>query len=139
MSEQNLKFGEATEEQKETVLSKMREHGIMLPNIENWGYNKVVARVDELIAKKTGNSTDTTPDQSETTTTEENTAVIKENLTTEQTNEENETSEQIVENIVENPEGPTTEEPKKKYDGICHICRSAVYDGICSGCGFTLR
>jgi len=27
----------------------------------------------------------------------------------------------------------------KKADGICHICRSKVFDGVCSGCGFTLR
>ena len=48
MVEQNLKFGDASEEQKEVVLSKMRQYGIMLPNIEQWGYAKVVARVDEL-------------------------------------------------------------------------------------------
>lgn len=29
--------------------------------------------------------------------------------------------------------------PARKSEGICHICRSKVYDGVCSGCGFSLR
>lgn len=139
MAEQTLKFGDATPEQKETVLVKMREHGIMLPNLDNWGYQKVVKRVDELIAEKTGNPADTTPVQPEPTTTEENMAVVKENLTTEQTNAENENSEQNVDNVVENNTNEPETTKRQNYDGICHICRSAVYNGVCSGCGFTLR
>jgi len=30
------------------------------------------------------------------------------------------------------------EEPKAKEYKICHICRSKVIDGVCTGCGFTL-
>lgn len=28
---------------------------------------------------------------------------------------------------------------KNKSEGICHICRSKVFNGVCSGCGFSLR
>ena len=28
------------------------------------------------------------------------------------------------------------EKPEPKYDGICHICRSKVISGVCTGCGF---
>lgn len=31
------------------------------------------------------------------------------------------------------------EKPAPKSEGICHICRSKVYNGVCSGCGFSLR
>ena len=31
------------------------------------------------------------------------------------------------------------EAPKAKEVRICHICRSKVIDGICQGCGFTLK
>lgn len=30
-------------------------------------------------------------------------------------------------------------EKAPKSEGICHICRSKVYNGVCSGCGFSLR
>lgn len=41
------------------------------------------------------------------------------------------------------PEKPIKQEKpakkERKSEGICHICRSKVYDGVCSGCGFSLR
>lgn len=42
----------------------------------------------------------------------------------------------------ETPDEPETPEPPKrakKSEGICHICRSKVFNGVCSGCGYKLR
>ena len=140
MADKTMKFGEAPEEQKNEILEKMREHGIMLPNINAWGYDKAVAKVEALIAAKTAQNEPEPPETPEKT---------------EETDEAEKTDN--VQNIVENvensdetpetPEKPEAEPPaeeikeeiKPHYDGLCHICRSAVYDGVCSGCGFTLR
>lgn len=108
MTDKTMKFGEAPEEKKNEILEKMREHGIMLPNINAWGYDKAIAKVEALIAAKTAQNKPETPETHDAPATETPAEEIK-------------------------------EEKKPHYDGLCHICRSAVYDGVCSGCGFTLR
>ena len=48
-------------------------------------------------------------------------------------------------NVEETPEENKDEQPKEKEEkeivrnGICHICRSEVINGKCTGCGFELR
>ena len=48
-------------------------------------------------------------------------------------------------NVEETPEGNKDEQPEEKEEkeivrnGICHICRSEVINGKCTGCGFELR
>ena len=36
----------------------------------------------------------------------------------------------------ENKSAEPTPAPATKCDGICHICRSKVINGVCTGCGF---
>lgn len=143
MADKTMKFGEAPEEQKNEILEKMREHGIMLPNINAWGYDKAVAKVEALIAAKTAQNKPETPDKPETEPEEsENKEADKtENVQNVVENVENsdETPETPEKTEAETPAEEIKEEKKPHYDGLCHICRSAVYDGVCSGCGFTLR
>lgn len=48
-------------------------------------------------------------------------------------------------NVEETPEENKDEQPEEKEEkeivrnGICHICRSEVINGKCTGCGFELR
>lgn len=137
MADKTMKFGEAPEEQKNEILEKMREHGIMLPNINAWGYDKAVAKVEALIAAKTAQNepeTPETPEETDETEKTDNVQNIVENV-----ENSDETPETPDEPATEPPAEEIKEEKKPHYDGLCHICRSAVYDGVCSGCGFTLR
>ncbi len=73
-----------------------------------------------------------------------------ESETAEQTGGEDEAQEKGEGETQENAEEPKAEEPKVeepkkdkpkkekevKVCGICHICRSKVVDGVCTGCGF---
>ena len=53
-------------------------------------------------------------------------------------------SDELPENAEEITEDKAKKLEKKakkaqKSEGICHICRSKVYNGVCSGCGYSLR
>lgn len=50
---------------------------------------------------------------------------------------EGEGEEEKAEAKKEEPKKQTKEKKEPRYDGICHICRSKVLDGVCTGCGFT--
>ena len=151
MADKTMKFGEAPEEQKNEILEKMRKHGIMLPNIDAWGYDKAIARVEALIAAKTAQNepeNPETPDKPEAKPEEsENKGDAEKTENVQNIAENAENVAENAENSDETPDKPEAETPaeeikeekKPHYDGLCHICRSAVYDGVCSGCGFTLR
>ena len=50
--------------------------------------------------------------------------------------EENKPEAETKEQKKEEPKKQPKEKKEPRFDGICHICRSKVLDGVCTGCGF---
>ena len=153
------KIADLPQEEQEKLISEMKELGIG-GVYATYTVEKALAA----IAKKKENSNgadesgadEQTPDE---TTTEESSAAADANESDEElpegldddakaflngeTDELSENAEEIDEPAAdETPDEPETPEPPKrakKSEGICHICRSKVFNGVCSGCGYKLR
>ena len=153
MSNENLKVGDLEPQEQQELCKKMQEAGCK-GILANYNVKTAKAKIEEFEKNKqqngetqeTATNENTQEGASETQTQQPQTDGIKEN-------EENaqETQEVVQENAnadgKEAPEADGIKEAEEIKDdvvqvqkvSICHICRSAVIDNKCSGCGFSMR
>lgn len=164
MSDEKMKVSELPKEEQKELIAEAYSLGLT-GVLTGWKVTTLKNRIVELKAQKKGETTveenggeekseeianneqQGANDEQESQVDEQNGSNDEQNGSNDEQNgeglNEGEKEENKPETETEQKE-PEKEEPKKqqkakkepRYDGICHICRSKVIDGVCTGCGF---
>ena len=136
MSDENIKVSELSEQEQKDLIAEAYAVGLQ-GTFNGWK----VKTLKDKIAKAKGEDSN---DEQKGSNDEQNGGENEQNAQNDEQNGSND--EQKGEG--KEPEAPKEEEkkpqkqakkeekPEPKYEGICHICRSKVVNGVCTGCGF---
>ena len=134
-----LKVSDLSKEEQEKILRDAADVGLK-GVFDNWGVEKLKKRIEamkNMQNKDNSENTDKIPVENKEENASENAGDDSEE------NKEENTSENAGDDSAENKEENTYEEnlkpEKPEKAGICHICRSKVINGKCSGCGYQWR
>ena len=150
-----LKVSDLSKEEQEKILRDAADVGLK-GVFDNWGVEKLKKRIEamkNMQNKDNSENTDKIPVENKEENASENAGDDSEENKEENTsenagddseeNKEENTSENAGDDSAENKEENTYEEnlkpEKPEKAGICHICRSKVINGKCSGCGYQWR
>lgn len=150
-----LKVSDLSKEEQEKILRDAADVGLK-GVFDNWGVEKLKKKIEamkNMQNKDNSENTDKIPAENKEENTSENTDNDSEENKEEnasenagddsEENKEENTSENAGDDSAENKEENTYEEnlkpEKPEKVGICHICRSKVINGKCSGCGYQWR
>ena len=157
MSDEKMKVSELPKDEQKELIAEAYSLGLT-GVLTGWKVTTLKNRIAELKAQKEGEATveenggeekseEIANDEQQGAKDEQEPQVDEQNGSNDEQNgegvNEGENEENKPEAETEQKE-PEKEEPKKqqkakkepRYDGICHICRSKVIDGVCTGCGF---
>ncbi len=134
-----LKVSDLSKEEQEKILRDAADVGLK-GVFDNWGVEKLKKKIEamkNMQNKDNSENTDKIPVENKEENVSENAGDDSEE------NKEENTSENAGNDSAENKEENTYEEnlkpEKPEKVGICHICRSKVINGKCSGCGYQWR
>ncbi|HIS88923.1 TPA: hypothetical protein IAA87_05840 [Candidatus Avigastranaerophilus faecigallinarum] len=150
-----LKVSDLSKEEQEKILRDAADVGLK-GVFDNWGVEKLKKRIEamkNIQNKDNSENTDKIPVENKEENVSENAGDDSEENKEEnasenagddsEENKEENTSENAGDDSAENKEENTYEEnlkpEKPEKAGICHICRSKVINGKCSGCGYQWR
>lgn len=129
----NLKVQDLSKEEQEKLVQEAYSVGLR-GQFAGWGVETLKNKIAEKREQQNGNNTDVTPTEDGDGNDTENTTETDKN----DENNSNETPDNVGQDNAEET-GKTVEaktDKKGVKNGICHICRSVVIDGKCTGCGF---
>lgn len=139
MSDEKLKVSELPEQEQNELIAEAVALGMKPLNLKSYKVSTLKAKIEELKNAPTDEQKDAEGEQNAPKD-EQKDAEGEQNASKDEQNGENVNNETIEET---KPEPPAAEEkkapakkPEPKVDGICHICRSKVINGVCTGCGF---
>ena len=152
MSEEKIKVSDLSEQEQKDLIAEAYAVGLQ-GTFNGWKVETLKNKIAEAKAKKEGDGTDEQSgpdDEQNAQENEQNEGGNEQNGSNDEQNEGGQDTEETSEapNPPEVPEDLKNNEkpkgtPKKKVEkankpkeGICHICRSKVIDGVCTGCGF---
>lgn len=131
MSNENIKVSELPEEEQKELIAEAYAVGLQ-GTFNGWKVETLKNKIADAKAKKEGEGDDEQKGDED----EQNGSNDEQNGGDDEQNDENVNEEEIAK---EEPKKESKKQPKKaevKSEGICHICRSKVVNGVCTGCGF---
>lgn len=136
MSDEPILVKDLPEDEKTRIINSFKE--LSLSGVP---LKMEVAEAEALIAKKRAEKANCNVDNTSVTNKESADSVeqsVQENVAS-VTKPEDVTQETEIQKQAANKNKSKPQKKEKESDGICVICGSQVYSGICSGCGTAFR